>query len=343
MRAVRYRVHGGAEVLETVELPARAAAPGQVVVAVRAVGVNRLDVLQRAGPPLLPGFGLPHIPGMDIAGVVVERGPGVTTVETGTRVVVKPGVHCGTCAMCQAGDDRHCPAVRVVGGSEDGGYAEQCEVPASHVFPIPDHISFTEAATVPTACSTAWRALFGTGELRLGETVVIHGAGSGVSVIALQLAKRAGANVVVTSRSDEKLERSLALGADLAVNHRTDDLVAAVERHTDGRGADMVVDHVGPALFGASLRCLRPRGRLVVCGTTTGAEVTVPLPQLYHRGIKLLGVDSQSYAEFVDMLEFYWRGGFEAVVDSELPLEDAADAHRRMEKGDVFGKLVLRP
>ncbi len=343
MRVVQHAAYGGPEVLETVEAPDPEPGAGDVVVAVRSVALNRLDVLQREGPPLLPGFSLPHVAGMDVAGDVVAVGGGVGDPVVGARVVVKPGVSCGTCVACTLGDDRRCAAVQVVGGSRWGGYADLCLVPASHVFALPPHVSFDEAACVPTALSTAWRAVVETGRVGPVDTVVIHGPGSGVSIFAVQLAKRAGATVVVTGRSATKLERIRELGADHVVSESDGSMVDAVFEITDGRGADVVVNHVGTALFPTSLAMLSFDGRLVVCGTTTGGTVELHLPSVYHAGLRVLGAGPQSYGSFVEMLGTYWKGGFTAVVDSEFPLEKAALAQERLESGDAFGKILLHP
>jgi NADPH:quinone reductase-like Zn-dependent oxidoreductase len=300
-----------------------------------------LDVLQRAGPAVLPGFALPHIAGMDVVGEVIDAGD--TGLAVGSRVVVNPALHCGECEWCRAGDDGYCPDTRVVGGNAAGGYAELLSVPASHVYAIPDGISYEEAVTIPTIWSTAWHGLVVTGDLRIGEWVMIHAAGSGVSTAAIQLAKRIGAHVLATAGSERKLAFARKLGADAVVNNRAGDIVAAAKEVTEGRGVDMVFDHVGPALFQPSVIALRPRGRLVFCGTTTGVDATFNLPYAYHFGIRLLGADPYSYAEFAEMLAYYWTAGFEAVIDSEFPLERAADAQTKMEGGDVIGKIILRP
>lgn len=341
MRAVLYRRFGGPEVLEFVDIDDPKPGPGEVLLAVRATALNRLDVLQRAGPALLPSFALPHIAGMDVVGEVIDAGD--TGLAVGTRVVVNPALHCGECEWCRAGDDGYCPDTRVVGGNAPGGYAELLAVPASHLYAIPDGISYEEAVTIPTIWSTAWHGLVVTGDLRIGEWVMIHAAGSGVSTAAIQLAKRIGARVLATAGSERKLAFARKLGADAVVNNRDGDIVAAAKEATEGRGVDMVFDHVGPALFQPSMFALRPRGRLVFCGATTGADATFNLPYAYHFGIKLLGADPYSYAEFAEMLAYYWTAGFEAVVDSEFPLERAADAHTKMESGDVIGKIILRP
>lgn len=343
MKAVAYSRHGGPEVLELVDVPDPRPGAHDAIVAVRAAAINRMDLLQREGPPLIPGFTLPHIPGMDIAGEVVELGSAANGVAIGDRVLVKAGIHCGRCARCIAGETWRCAAGELIGGNRAGGYAERCVVPVSNLSLIPEHVSFAEAAAVPTALSTAWRGLMQTGNVRLGETVVIHGAGSGVSVFAIQLAKRAGANVIATSRSDTTLAKAAELGADVVVNTTTGDLVTEVRGATGGAGADLVFDHIGPALFLPSIQALRPGGRMVFCGVTTGRVVELPLPTLYHAGISLLGVRSQTFGEYRQMIERYWRSGIRAVIDEELPLPQAADAHRRLEDGGVFGKLVLLP
>ncbi len=343
MKAVQHAAHGGLEVLELVDLPDPGPGPRDVVVEVHCAALNRLDLLQREGPALLPGFRLPHVAGMDVAGVVVARGSEVDAPGLGDRVVVKAGVHCGECAACRRGEDRRCGAVQVIGGSRPGGYAERCLVPASHAFLLPDHVGFEEAATVPTTLSTAWRALIDTGRVRAGEVVVIHGPGSGVSVVGIQLAKHAGATVIVTGRSEEKLERARKLGADHVLGERDPGLVDTVRELTGGRGADLVLNHVGPALFPLSVAVLGMEGRLVHCGTTTGARVELNLPSLYHMGIQVLGAGPQGYRGFADMLAHYWEGSYEAVVDSRFPLAEAAAAQERLASGEAFGKVLLCP
>lgn len=343
MRAALHRTHGGLDVLEVVDVPAPRPGPRDVLLRVVATALNRLDVLQRQGPPLLPGFSLPHVAGMDVAGEVVEVGTEVEHVRAGERVVVNPALHCGACDACLRGDDGFCPDVKVVGGNHPGGYAELTVVPATHVYRIPDDVSYEEAATIPTIWSTAWHGLVATGRLRIGEWVMIHAAASGVSTAAIQLAKKIGARVLATAGSARKLDLARKLGADAVANNRDDDLVAIAKDVTGGDGFDMVFDHVGPALFQVSLLALRPRGRMVFCGTTTGVEATFNLPYAYHFGLELRGADPYSYAEFEEMLGYYWTGGFDAVIDSEYELESVAEAQDKLERGDVLGKILLRP
>jgi NADPH:quinone reductase-like Zn-dependent oxidoreductase len=228
-----------------------------------------------------------------------------------------------------------------VGATRPGGYAELCAVPADHVHPLPDGVGFQEAATIPTTYSTAWHALVTVGRLQPGETLVVHGAGSGVTIAAVQLATRLGARVIATSRSDAKLELARRLGADAVVNTSRAPLAAACRELTGGEGAHVALDHVGPALFLETLYALRPRGRLLFAGTTTGNRAEIDLPYAYHFGIAIQGVDPYAAAEFAEMLGFYWQGGFEPVVDSRFPLRDTPAAQARLESGASAGKILL--
>jgi NADPH:quinone reductase-like Zn-dependent oxidoreductase len=216
--------------------------------------------------------------------------------------------------------------------------------PASHVYPVPDAMPLTHAATFPTTYLTAHHALFATGGLQAGETVLIHAAGSGVSVAGIQLAKHAGATVLATARSDAKCERALTLGADHVCNTVTTDVVGWAREATGGRGVDMVFDHVGTALFGQSLFCLATKGRLVNCGNSSGDEATSPsLGYLYHMGLSILGSDPYRPEEFGPVWQTFCDGGFEVAIDAELPLAEAALAQDKMLASDFFGKILLIP
>jgi NADPH:quinone reductase-like Zn-dependent oxidoreductase len=341
VRAAVYRAHGGPDVLELAEVADPKPAPGEVLVRVAAVGLNRLDLLQRTGPPLLPLFALPHIAGMDIAGEIAEVGAGVESVDVGTRVIVNPSISCGTCDLCRAGMDSLCRTKIVIGGSVPGGYGELCAVPATHVHPVPDHVELIEAASVPTVYSRAWQSLFVSGGLTIGETLLVHAAASGVTTAAVQLAKLAGAKVIVTARTDAELDFAAGFGADTGINTTTTDVTEAVLDITDGRGVDIVFDHLGPALFDASLRALRPKGRLVFCGVTTGDVVQLHLPSAYHRGITLIGSESYAVADFERMVGYCWSAPLRSIVDRTLPIDDVAKAHELMQNDELRGKLVL--
>jgi NADPH:quinone reductase-like Zn-dependent oxidoreductase len=341
VRAAVYRAHGGPDVLELAEVADPEPAPGEVLVRVAAVGLNRLDLLQREGPALLPLFELPHVAGMDIAGEVVAVGPGVESSRVGTRVIVNPSISCGTCAQCRSGIDSLCRNKTVIGGNAAGGYGELCAVPASHVLPVPDRIDLVEAASIPTVYSRAWQSLFVSGGLTIGETLLVHAAASGVTTAAVQLAKLAGAHVIVTARTDPELDFAAGYGADAGINTTTTDVTEAVLGITNGRGVDMVFDHLGPALFAASMAALRPKGRLVFCGVTTGDTVPLHLPSAYHRGITLIGSENYSTADFDRMVAYCWSAPLRSIVDRTLPIDDVAKAHELMQNDELRGKLVL--
>lgn len=344
MKAVLYHETGGPEVLQYVEVPDPEPGPADIVIDVAATALNRLDVVQRNGWFQMPGFNYPHIAGMDIVGTVAEVGSAVEGLSVGDRVVLDPSLAgvSGDSKLAGFGDIHG--ELGVLGATEDGGYAEKCLVPASHAYLVPDDVSFEAAATFPTCWLTAGHALYQTGGLEAGETLMIHAAGSGVSVAAIQLAKDSGATVLATAGTDEKCQRALGLGADHALNNRTGDVTAWAREVTDGRGVDMVLDHVGTALFGASLFALAVGGRLVNCGNSSGDEATIPsLGYLYHSGLSIIGSDPYGPDEMGPLWERFCQGDFEAVVDSEFPLEAAGEAQQKMLESDFFGKILLKP
>jgi NADPH:quinone reductase-like Zn-dependent oxidoreductase len=344
MQAVRYDRTGGPEVLELVEVADPEPGPRDVVVRVRACALNRLDVVQRNGWFHMPGFRMPHIPGMDVAGEIAAVGAEVTSVGVGDRVVVDPSLAGVPEGSKLAGRGDLYGELGIIGATEDGGYAELCLVPESHVYAIPAAMSYERAAAFPTCWLTAAHALFDVGRLTAGETVMIHAAGSGVSVAAIQLAKHAGATVLATAGSEAKLERARVLGADHVANNRDTDVAAFAREVTGGRGVDMVFDHVGTALFGPSLFALRIHGRLVNCGNTSGDTATIPsLGHLYHSGLTILGADPYRPEEFGPAWQTYCAGDFDAAIDSEYPLAEAGAAQERLQAGECFGKILLRP
>jgi len=343
LKAARYSGHGGPEVIRFEEVPDPQIAPADLIVRVAACALNRLDVVQRKGHFTMPGYRLPHIAGMDVAGEIVEIGADVRGFREGDRVVINPSLTQVQGKSRFSGMDDRYGVLGVIGATVDGGYAELCAVPASHVSRIPAQFSFEEAACIPTCYVTAWHALREIGRLMAGETVLIHAAGSGVSSAGIQLAKKLGATVLATARSDAKLERARRLGASQVFNIREGDVAQWAREVTDGRGVDMVFDHVGPALWQSSLAALRPRGRLVTCGATTGPHVTLELGRLHQMGIQIIGADCYSYEEFERVLSLYWEGGFERSIDSEFSLAEAGNAHRRMESEDFSGRILLKP
>jgi zinc-binding alcohol dehydrogenase/oxidoreductase len=316
MRAVR--VHEGGQ-LRHETVPDPVPGPGEVIVELRAAALNRRDLLVCGGTYPFP---LPLTPGSDGAGV--RR-------DTGEEVVIYPSLDWGD------REEAFGPEHQILGGPRDGTYAELVAVPAANVFPKPARLSWDEAAALPLAGLTAYRALFSRGRLRAGETVLVLGAGSGVSTFAVQLAAQAGARVLVTSSSDEKIERSRELGATDGVNYATQLWVAWVQEHG---GVDVVIDSVG-STWPQSLECLRPGGRVVVFGATGGTEATLAVRPFYFGQLSLLGTMMGSPADFAGLLDAVDRGDWSPVVDSVVPLAEAGAALERMSAGDHFGKLVL--
>ena len=344
MKAMLYNEAGGPEVLRYTDVADPEPGPGDVVIDVGATALNRLDVVQRNGWFQMPGFTYPHIAGMDVAGTVSAVGNAVSGVAVGDRVVVDPSLAGVADNSKLTGMGDLFGDLGIIGGTVAGGYAEKCLVPASHVYPVPDSMPIEHAATFPTCYLTAAHAMFDVGGLQSGETLMLHAAGSGVSTAAIQMAKQRGVTVLATAGTDEKCERALALGADHAINNRTGDVAGFAREVTQGKGVDMVFDHVGTALFGPSLFGLGVHGRLVCCGNSSGDEATIPsLGYLFHSGIKIMGSDPYRPEEFAPAWESFCTGDFEVIIDSEFALADAAEAQNKMLSSDFFGKIVLRP
>ncbi len=342
MKAVRFHQHGGPEVLQYEDAPDPRMNAAEVLVRVRACAMNHLDVWLRGGYPgrQIP---LPRIIGSDVAGEVVETGQLATNVKAGQRVLIAPGLSCGLCQQCLQGRDNLCRVYNILGVLRDGGYAELVCVPAVNVIPIPDDLAFDEAAAVPLVFLTAWHMLLDRAQLRAGETVLVLGAGSGVGSAAIQIAKRFHARVLATAGSDEKLAKARELGADELINHSSQDIHEQVKRLTDKRGADVVFEHVGAATWDKSMMSLAPGGRLVTCGATTGADAHVELRYLFGRQLSVLGSFMGSKAELLQVLKFVFSRQLRPVIDAAFPLAEVREAHRRMERRELFGKILLRP
>jgi NADPH:quinone reductase-like Zn-dependent oxidoreductase len=340
MKAVRFHEYGGPEVLKYEDAPDPVRGPEEVLVRVKACALNRLDVWQRIGPPRVK-VGLPHISGSDISGVVAEVPAGEKELEVGSEVVVNPGVGCGRCEKCLSGKENQCRYYGIIGNEFDGGYAELVSVPRRNVVQKPERMDFVQAASVPLVFITAHHMLVERAAVRAGETVLVLGAGSGVGVAAIQIAKAYGANVVATAGTDAKLRRAVELGADSVVNHNTQDIVQEARRYTGGRGVDVVVEHVGKATWDRSIRSVAKGGRIVICGATTGFDAQTDLRYIYSKEISVFGSFMGGGGELLTVLELFKQRRLRPVVDREFPLSAAADAQTRMEKGEHFGKIVL--
>ena len=340
MKAVRIHEFGGPEVLCYEDVPDAKPRKDQVLVRVRACAMNHLDLWVRKG---LPGVSLPHIPGSDVAGEMVEGGEYVTGLSPGQRVLLAPMHFCNHCAKCVAGLQNQCPEFTVLGNRIDGGNCELIAVPAVNVIPIPDSLDFNQAASVPLVFLTAWHMLVGLACIRQGQTVLILGASSGVGIAAIQIAKMFHARVITTAGDDKKLEKARGLGADHGINHYQQQISEEVKRLTNKEGVDIVVEHVGAATWDQSMKCLKPAGRLVTCGATTGPNASFDLRFLYSRQLSLLGSYMGTMGELHEVLSHVFAGRLKPVVDRTFALKDIRAAHEYMEKSQMFGKVVLNP
>jgi zinc-binding alcohol dehydrogenase/oxidoreductase len=316
MKAIRIWEDGGPDVLRYEDAPDPEPGPGEVLVRLRAASLNHLDLWIRKGLPSVPK---PRILGADGAGL---------REDTGERVVINPGIE-------------HGEKITVVGEHMDGTHAELVAVPETNVYPLPDEISFEEAAAFPLVFETAYRLLVTKAQLQEGEWVLLWGIGSGVATAGLAIAKALGARALVTSSSDEKLERARELGADAAVNHATGDVRGAVGEATDGRGVEVVLEHVGEATWQTSLQAARAGGRIVVCGATSGPNPPAALHRIWWKQLTIYGSTMGTREDFEGAYELVKTGRAKPVVDSVFPLAEARAAHERMEAAEQFGKIVL--
>jgi NADPH:quinone reductase-like Zn-dependent oxidoreductase len=342
MKAVRFHEHGSIDVLKYEDAPDPRIKANEVLVKVRACALNHLDIWLRKGTASwkLP---MPHIVGSDISGEVAEVGSLVSRVKPGDRVLLAPGISCGQCEECFHGLDSACRSYTLFGVMVDGGYAQYVKSPEMNVIPIPGDLSFDEAAAVPLVSLTAWHMLVTRARLRLGEDVLVMAAGSGVGSVAIQVAKLMSARVIAVAGTDAKLEKARELGADEVINHRKQSIAGEVKRLTNKRGVDVVMDHVGTAVWEDCFESLATYGRFVTCGTTSGEEVKLNLRQLYGRQRTLLGSFMGGKGELLEVLRFIGQRKVRAVIDSVFPLSEAAAAQKKMEARDLFGKILLHP
>lgn len=342
MKAVIMKQHGPEDVLELAELPDPEIAENEVLVRVKACALNHLDLWVRGG---LPGieFPMPHILGSDISGVVARVGHLVKNTREGDEVLLSPGLSCMHCEECLKGRDNLCAQYSIIGYRTHGGYAEFVKAPSVNVLPKPANISFEEAASIPLVYITAWHMLIDRVNLRPGETVLVHAAGSGVGSAAIQIGRLLGARVFATASSSEKLEKARELGADEVINYTETDFLEEVKRLTGKRGVDVVFEHTGEATWTKSIRSLVRGGRLVTCGATSGPKGDLDIRLLFSKQISLHGSYMGSKHELKEVMKFVKEGKLKGVVDRVLPLEKASDAHRALKERAQFGKVVLAP
>jgi NADPH:quinone reductase-like Zn-dependent oxidoreductase len=341
VKAVFITDHGGNEVVSVADRPRPVRQPGQVLVRMQAATLNQVDLYMRNS-----GAGithqLPQIMGLDGAGIVEEVDAHERALAPGQPVVLHPAVGCGRCEFCQRGEVVLCTSIQYLGEHRDGTLAGYVSVPAQNVFPMPAGLSFAEAAALGVNHLTAWRMLFTKAQLKPWETVLIFGVGGGVSLAALQLAKLAGAKAIVTSRDDAKLERALTMGADHAINGRSQDVAKQVMALTGGRGVDVVFENVGEAVWSSAMKSLVRGGRLVTCGATSGDQPPADIRRIFIRQLQIFGSTLGNFNEFGDLLSLVARTGLRPVIDSEFSLDQAHAALSRLESGEQFGKIAIR-
>jgi NADPH:quinone reductase-like Zn-dependent oxidoreductase len=341
MKAVVIREHGNLDVVQMADVPEPTPGREEVVLKVLYAGLNHLDIWVRKGRPGLE-LDMPHILGSDAVGVVEAVGSDVQGPKVGDEVIVNPGLSCGHCEFCARGQQSVCPSFGLVGFSRAGTFAERVAVPACNVYPKPPHLSAAEAGGTSLDYVTAWRMVVTRAQVKPGECVLIHGIGGGAALAALQWARLMGAELIVTSSSDEKLAKARALGAHHIINYKTEDVVERVRDITSGRLVDVAVDSVGAATWPIDFSAVRRGGRIVTCGVTTGPRAETNLQALYWNQLTILGSTMGSAEDFRQMLRAVYVNELKPVTDEVFALAQAREAMARMEAARQFGKIALR-
>jgi NADPH:quinone reductase-like Zn-dependent oxidoreductase len=340
MKAVLFRQHGGPEVLEYTDFPTPEPKPGEALIRLHAAALNRMDVMVRNGWPGLK-LDLPHINGADGAGEIVAFGAETGGLETGDRVVINANLGCGTCAFCLAGKDNMCLKWHLLGETVRGTYAEYTALPTKQLYKLPKEFDFHQATAAALVYQTAWHSLMTRGKLEKGETVLIVGAGGGVSTASVQIAKWIGAHVLVVGSTSRKLQMAESLGADVLIDRSKEpDWSKAVFLATDKRGVDVVVDNVGTT-FMQSLRSLRKGGRLLTVGNSGKPQFEIDNRYIFAKHLSIIGSTMSTLKEFKDVMDLIVAGTLKPVIDKTYSLKDAASAQERLWRNENFGKLTL--
>ncbi|MHC4379819.1 MAG: zinc-binding dehydrogenase [Planctomycetota bacterium] len=341
MLAVRVHEHGDLEVLRLEEVPVPEPGPGEVRIRVAWSALNHLDTWVRRG---VPGhqFPLPIIPGCDFSGVVDAAGTGAEVWQPGQRVTVAPGYNLESSAQVAQGKHNLARDYGIYGETCDGGNAEFAVVRMENLIPVPDGFPLDLAAAFPLTFLTAWHMLMTRCRLQAWDKVLVHAAGSGVSVAATQIAKLHGAEVMITAGSDEKVEKGLANGADFGINYRNSDWVQAAKRWTSKAGLDVIVDHVGVDTLPKGIWALAKGGRLVTCGVTSGSQMDINFAPIFFKSLSILGSTMGGLGEMKQLSDLVFSGRLVPIVDARFPLAEVASAHQRVSERKVFGKVLLK-
>jgi NADPH2:quinone reductase len=342
MKALVFYDHGELDALKYEDMPTPEPAGGEVLVKIEASALNHLDIWVRRG---WPGLKLPkpHIGGADGAGVVAKLGAGVTGIEVGTPVAINPGINSVEDEFTRRGEHPMSPGYGILGESRTGTLAEYIVVPAASLLPMPDGATFDDTAAAQLVFLTAWRMLMTRSQLRAGETVLIVGAGGGVNTAALQIAKLAGAEVFALTSTEEKMEKARQFGADHVINYKTEDWVKRIQQMTHRRGVDVVVDNVGRATWAQSILAARRGGRIITVGNTSGPQVEMDMRYVFFKQLTIIGSTMGNPQEFRDVMNLVWAGRLRPIIDRVMPLSEGRDAQALMERGEQFGKIVLKP
>ncbi|MBT4035467.1 MAG: zinc-binding dehydrogenase [Candidatus Marinimicrobia bacterium] len=340
MIGIQFSKHGLSDVLDVSTMDKPGADDNQVLVEIKAASLNHLDLWLRRG---LPGLNipLPHIPGSDASGVIAEVGSKVKDWHIGDEVLIQPGTFCGECDQCQAGREDLCASYGILGETQGGVQRQYMCLSPANIGPKPKNLSFVEAAALPLASLTAWNMLKNRARLRSGETLLVLGAGSGVGSMAVQIGRHMGARVIATGGSEEKQKLAFSLGADEVLNHRQTGFSKQVRVLTNGRGADVVFEHIGASTWADSMKSLAVGGRIVTCGATTGVKGGINLRHLFYKRQTILGSTMGSVSDFYECIHLAEQKALVPVIDKTFAFQDIRGAHDHLEFEHAFGKVVL--
>lgn len=342
MRAAHIVRNGAPEdAIEFVNIDMPAPGAREVRLRIKACALNHKDVFARVGHPDRKNA-FPKQVGTDVAGVVDEVGADVTEWEQGDRVVLYPRAYCGECEWCLNGEHTMCENPRRIGNDIDGGLAEYATFPEYILEPIPDNIDFVTAAAWPVTFTTAWRMIATTGQLRPSESALILGASGGVGNAALQIANRIGAFTYATTSSEEKAKKLRDM-AQTVIDYTEVDFSEEIMDLTNGRGVDLVADHVGQETWQTSINSLAKHGRMVICGATSGPDPNIDIRSVYQHHRQILGAPLGNRQDFRDVGRLIYAGELEPQIDRVLPLDGFVEASRVLEDREVVGKIVIEP
>jgi len=342
MKAAFIQEHGNLEKIQIGDLDIPTISPNEVLIETKFGALNHLDIFVVRGWPGLT-LNMPHVIGADGSGIVKEIGSEVTTLSVGDKITINPGISCGKCEMCLSGQQVFCKQFSILGENKWGTFAQYLKLPEISVLKIPDGFSLEKAAATPLTFLTAWRMLITQAGIKPNEYVFIHGAGGGVSSAAIQIAKYYGAKVITTTSTSRKMEMAMNLGADHVINYKeTKDYRNQVFELTNKHGIDVVIDNVGQATFPTSIRLLRPGGRLITCGVTSGPFSKINIADIFWKHLEIKGSTMANQGEFRAVMQLVLDGILKPIIDKVYPLESVREAEEYLSEGNQFGKVLIK-